>query len=139
MNHKPVLSVLAAAAAALLLAGCASNPTPTRPQARRPPAAAATGSPARGVGDLQRRRCHLRPADDPHHQQAVVMAQLVEGALGQCSRLGVQQDAVAQHHQGRDRRDPERLGQLRLRFGADLAEDVLVALGGQPGGGRPTS
>jgi len=55
----------------------------------------------------------------------------LEGLRGQRARLAEQQHAVAEHHDRRDRRDADRLRQILLGLGVDLAEHhVGVLLGG---------
>jgi hypothetical protein len=74
-------------------------------------------------------RINLRDviADLVHVQLPGLGDQLLQRRRRQRARLCVHGDAVADHHECRDRGDPEPAGQLRLRLGVDLAEyRVLV-------------
>src|SRR5690606_17496126 len=81
------------------------------------------------LGDLAAHRVHV---DGPH-----LADEVLQRRGGQRAGLGVEHDAVAHRHQRRDRRDAERLRELDLRLGVDLAEgDVLVGLRGLLEDGR---
>lgn len=76
MNHKPVFGVLAAAVAAVLLAGCGGSPSPSADTASpAPPAASSptTVSASPNAADITFAQQMI-----PHHQQAVAMAQLAD-------------------------------------------------------------
>ena len=77
------------------------------------------------AGSLRRAMCG---ADLVHVEFARLADQLLQRRLGQRAGLGVQDDAVADHHQRRDRRDSERAREFRLGFGVDLGEHRVRVL-----------
>src|ERR1039457_5724283 len=113
------------------------RPPPPPPRGAPPPAVTAqnvtvkTGRPiarppipegSRGPGRSGRAAFRDARTDLVHVELAGLGDQLLQRWLRQRAGLRVEDDPVAEHHQRRDRRDPESAGQLRLGLGVDLAE-----------------
>ncbi len=63
-----------------------------------------------------------------HVEVACLVDQILEGGLGQGASLGEDDDLFADNHQGRNRSNVERAGEILLLFGIDLAEEDLRVL-----------